>query len=60
MYVAMTSDSILTNEVSYRDLQVGWGTVAELRVTEANIIGHNTVHFYSLEIQLCASCGYQL
>ena len=32
----------------------------ELKVTHANIIGHNTVHFCSLEIQLCASCGYQL
>ena len=26
----------------YRDLQVGWGTVAELKVTHAHIIGNNT------------------
>ena len=26
--------------------------VAELKVTHANIIGHNTVHHCSLEIQL--------
>ena len=44
----------------YRDLQVGWGTVAELKVTQANIIDHNTVHICSLENQLCTSYGYQL
>ena len=30
-------------------LQVGWGTVAELKVTQANIISHNTIHHCSLE-----------
>ena len=44
----------------YRCLQVGCGTVAELKVARANIIGHNTVHFCSLGIQICTSCGYQL
>ena len=38
----------------YRDLQVGWGTQAELKITHAYIIDH------SLEVQLCTSCGYQL
>ena len=27
----------------YRDLQVGWGTTAELKVTHAYIIDHNTL-----------------
>ena len=27
----------------YRDLQVGWGTEAELKVTHAYIIDHNTL-----------------
>ena len=31
--------------------------MAEFKV---NIIGHNTLYLYSLETQLCASCGYQL
>ena len=43
-----------------RDLQVGCGTEAEFKVTHAYIIGHNTIQHCSLEIQLCASYGYQL
>ena len=35
-------------------------TVVELKVTQANIIGHSAVHFCCLEIQLYTSCGYQL
>ena len=42
---------------TYWGLQVGWMTATELKVTPANIIGHKTVQFCSLEIQLCTSCG---
>ena len=45
---------------SYRDLQVGWGTTAKLKVTHTNIIGQYTQQPYSLETQLCQCCGYQL
>ena len=35
---------------------IGWGTEAELKVTDhALIIDHNTLQHYSLEIQLCCS-----
>ena len=30
-------------KIGYRGLQVGRGTVAELKVTQANIIDHNTI-----------------
>ena len=46
--------------VVYRDLQVGWGAEAELKVTHASIVNHNTVQHYSQETQLCTCCGYQL
>ena len=37
---------------AYRDLQVGWGTKAELKLTHAYIIDHNTIQQCSIEIQL--------
>ena len=50
----------LSLQTKYRDLQVGWGTEAELKVTPTACIHywprHPTVHC-SLEIQCC---GYQL
>ena len=49
-----------TEVLYYRDLQVGWGTPGELKITHAYIIDHNTIQHCSLEIQLCTSCGYQL
>ena len=52
--VALKSADVLPLHVSdlLQRFAGGWGTVAELKVTHANIICHNTIHHCSLEIQL--------
>ena len=42
----------MTQQSIYRDLQVGLRDCIRVELTQANIIGNNTVHLYSIEIQV--------